>query len=497
LVSVRQLTFILKWIHSEPIDEIRIARFQPDDVGIILHLPKESLDATLLTCSLSVWVLIGLFTYLNRYTRRRYFTLWTAAWIFYAVWLALHFTSPLGDQSFGRAMAKLWCVGASAALLIWGNATFLEIRSRQSLLGGFLGFLGPWSYVAASESSHPTWSQLPVFLLLSLASMVTATGFMNVRRRSRLKGAGLLALGFCLWSVQLCAFPFLLASEALICSAFLCAAGLQLFIAVSMIIMSLEEVRAAHEKDQQRLLTQQSENKTLTARIATTEERYQSLFEQASEAIVITDAEKFRILELNPTAQKLLGLSGVELGQHTLPSFCKLNPDSTLALSAGADWFAAATRESRIQLVRWDGSQVPAELSGSHIDFDGRPACQFFLSELTERLRLEQQLRQAEKLSALGQMISGVAHELNNPLAVIRGYVELILARHPLNDTTRTDLTKVAHETHRAARLVGNFLSFARQQSSCRRRIQLNDIILKAAEARKREPQLAGTELGG
>src|SRR5262249_30144052 len=90
-----------------------------------------------------------------------------------------------------------------------------------------------------------------------------------------------------------------------------------------------------------------------------------------------------------------------------------------------------------------------------------------------------------EKLSALGQMISGVAHELNNPLAVIKGYLELVLAHHELSPQTRGDLQKVSHESTRAAKLVRNFLAFAREQSPEREMVNLNDVIQRVAELRK------------
>ncbi|MCX6904378.1 MAG: ATP-binding protein, partial [Verrucomicrobia bacterium] len=119
------------------------------------------------------------------------------------------------------------------------------------------------------------------------------------------------------------------------------------------------------------------------------------------------------------------------------------------------------------------------------IEFEGKPAYQFALREITERVRLEEQLRQAEKLSALGQMISGVAHELNNPLASIKSYVDWILTHHELAEPTRNDLQKVAHESSRAAKLVGNFLSFARQQPSCRTKTDINQLIERVMELRR------------
>jgi CheY-like chemotaxis protein len=110
-------------------------------------------------------------------------------------------------------------------------------------------------------------------------------------------------------------------------------------------------------------------------------------------------------------------------------------------------------------------------------------------------VRLEQQLRQAEKLSSLGQMISGVAHELNNPLAVIGGYVEVILASHNLLAKTRQDLEKVAQESNRAARLVRNFLAFARSQPAQRQMANLNELITGVVELRKFDLSLAHVKI--
>ena len=92
-------------------------------------------------------------------------------------------------------------------------------------------------------------------------------------------------------------------------------------------------------------------------------------------------------------------------------------------------------------------------------------------------------------------MISGVAHELNNPLAVIKGYLELILARHELSNLTRADLEKVARESNRAANLVSNFLSFAREQPTHRQSTDLNEIVQRVVELRKFDVRIAGADL--
>ena len=72
--------------------------------GVDFFVAHESLKATILTSLLTVWVLVGVFVYLNRYTKRRYFTVWTAAWMFYVLWLTL----SLGDLAGVYAPLRTW-----------------------------------------------------------------------------------------------------------------------------------------------------------------------------------------------------------------------------------------------------------------------------------------------------------------------------------------------------------------------------------------------------
>jgi len=465
-----------------------------DEAGFIFDLPYEYLKPALLVSLLSVWVLVGLFSYLNRYTRRRYFTIWTAAWLFYALWLTLCISFPEQTHNRWLAMMKQWCVGTSATFLLWGATRFLKLRARQRLFGLFIGFLGVWSYLASFQLNSAFWLQLPVFSMMAFASGLSGWCFFRLEQRHQWLGAGLLAVGFFLWGVYLASFPFLQLSGSLISSAYFISAVLQLFIAVSMIVLVLEEVRLASRLNLERFQSQKSESELLRTRVQSTEERYRSLFDQASEGILIARADDLEIVETNQTARRLLGLDGADSGQ-IFSAFCGINAEHEKAPENGRAWFDLIQRRRQFNLVRRDGGATPVEVDGAPISFQGNPAFQFFIREMTEKSRLEQQLRQAEKLSALGKMISGIAHELNNPLAVVKGYLELILSRHELPAQTRTDLEKVAHESNRAVKLVTNFLSFAREQPVHREAVDFNELIRRVVDLRTFELQSSGIEL--
>jgi PAS domain S-box-containing protein len=459
-----------------------------------LLITREYLKAGVLVSLLSVWVLVALFYYLNRYTKRRYFTIWTAAWLFYALWLTLSFGMSGEENRPFLVMLQQWCVGVSAVFLLWGSLDFLGQLVRQSLLAWFMAFLLVWSYVGAYHFSKPEM-ELPAFWLIALASVVTAVNFFQYRRRHPYIGATLLSLGFFLWAAYMAGYPFLENSKDLTSVALFVSASLQLMLAVSMIILVLEEVRETQQLALVKARTREAERDALESRVLSTEERYQKLFAQASEAILITDASDFRILELNRAAERLLGISRSEAGRQSLRAFCEVHTTAGAPAQNSEEWFLTVCRQRPLNFMRKNGALTPVEVNGAMIDFDGRAAYQFFILELTERAQLEQQLRHAEKLSAIGRMVSGVAHELNNPLSVIKGYLELVLSHHDLPAQTRADLEKAAHESNRAAKLVMNFLSLAREQPFLRKSVNLNELARRIVELRRFDLAVAKTEI--
>jgi signal transduction histidine kinase len=138
----------------------------------------------------------------------------------------------------------------------------------------------------------------------------------------------------------------------------------------------------------------------------------------------------------------------------------------------------------------WIEVTAHAERAGDEIRLEA------LMRDVSERKRLEDQARdlyhqllQAEKLAALGQTISGVAHELNNPLATILTWAER-LAQRPADEATRRGLDTILSEAERAAKIVRNLLTFARKRHTTRAMVDLNHVVRETLALRAYEQRL-------
>lgn len=118
------------------------------------------------------------------------------------------------------------------------------------------------------------------------------------------------------------------------------------------------------------------------------------------------------------------------------------------------------------------------------------------LQESLERLRtMQDQLIQAEKLSALGRMLRGVTHELNNPLAAVMGYTQLLQMNEDLPEEVQHDLARIYAQAERAARVVRSLQIFARQEAVVRQLVDVNEILASVLELQETQLRLDHIEV--
>ncbi len=206
------------------------------------------------------------------------------------------------------------------------------------------------------------------------------------------------------------------------------------------------------------------------------EEKYRSLVENADDVIFIFQDNRIKFH--NKKAQELTGYSAGELAD--LPFIDLVHPDDKeLAKSAHQRRLGGEPLPRQTYRVRSrENREFWVETSGVRITWEGRPAVLSFVRDITERRALESQLRQAQKMEAIGQLAGGIAHDFNNVLAVITGYSETMMnemgRHHPLHHM----LEEIFSAGQRAARLTRQLLTFSRRQECRPRVLDLNTEII-------------------
>jgi len=211
------------------------------------------------------------------------------------------------------------------------------------------------------------------------------------------------------------------------------------------------------------------------AATASAERSLRLVMESVPDAIVVLDQDG-RVLDSNSSGRALVTVPGD--GSSGRSGFEWL--DATAARIARdnlAAAFAGELRRFEVPFQRSDGTDGTSQLLYAPVREGTRiPKVLALARDITEQRRAQTQLHQAEKLAAMGQLVSGVAHEINNPAAIISGFAQTLLLDQ-LTPEQRETMQMMYDEATRIGRITSNLLAFARAGSKERTLVDLNDIV--------------------
>ncbi|MDR3450541.1 MAG: ATP-binding protein [Alphaproteobacteria bacterium] len=249
---------------------------------------------------------------------------------------------------------------------------------------------------------------------------------------------------------------------------------------------------AMRDKNTQKVMRLVGSTSDITSRkqsevdLRASEARFRSITEAHPVPVLIVSLGNGSILYATPGAEQLLGLRQEAMHMEYVERFL---PDRDKRMLI---WQGITSGQPvdlvEMEVVRGDGIRMPAAVSARRISYQNEDAMVMGLYDLTERKKAEAQiaqqqdaLQQSEKMAALGGLLAGVAHELNNPLSVVVGQATLLMEGSP-EPKVATRAEKIFKAADRCSRIVKSFLALARRKPPERKPVDLNLVVKSSLE---------------
>jgi two-component system, cell cycle sensor histidine kinase and response regulator CckA len=229
-----------------------------------------------------------------------------------------------------------------------------------------------------------------------------------------------------------------------------------------------------------------TERKRVERELRQSEERYRDLVENAHDLIYTQDLEG-NYTSINSAVERVTGYTreealGMNVKHVAAPEYLEKARRMIAQKLAGESVTAY-----EVEIIAKDGRRVRVELNTSLIIQDGVVVgVQGIARDVTERKELEEQLRQAQKMEAVGKLAGGVAHDFNNLLTVINGYSDLLAKRLRAEDPLRLNVEEIKKAGERATSLTRQLLAFSRKQVLQPKVIDLNEVVRETEKMLRR-----------
>ena len=235
--------------------------------------------------------------------------------------------------------------------------------------------------------------------------------------------------------------------------------------------------------------------KELQQEVKKSEEKYRVIFNTIPNPLFVLDAHSLQIIDCNYSVTWTYGFDKSEL---TSKSFLVLFPDDE------RDFYERKIRESdlinRVKHIRKDGETIFVNIRISPSEYLDREVLLVTTSDITERMMAEQQLIQASKMATLGEMATGVAHELNQPLSVIKTASSFIKNKVMKNESIGEEVLKtlaceIDSHVDRATKIINHMREFGRKSGVKKEKVDVNNTMLRALEIFSQQLKLREIEI--
>jgi PAS domain S-box-containing protein len=235
-----------------------------------------------------------------------------------------------------------------------------------------------------------------------------------------------------------------------------------------------------------RIFESQSEATQLLQRLRRSEAKNAAVIDAALDAVVIADGEG-RITGFNPAAEQMFGYSAADsvgklISETIIPPAYRADHDAGMRRFQATGEANVLGRRIELQGIKANGEIFPIEISIHRVNLPGEVSFAAYLRDLSaikdadsQIAEQRERIHQSEKLSAMGSLLAGVAHELNNPLAVVVAHASLLEAK--ATGSVKLRAQKIHSAAERCARIVKSFLALVRQKPAMREVTDLNRLV--------------------